>query len=253
MRLLAYIPWLGSLALESVLVFLVLRRSIRERFSFFCAYVLYDLAREITLPATAALSSHRHLYFYLYWLSIPIEYTLTFLLIVQIFAYLFRAHILDSPKPTQLFIWAVLILFAISAILVFVPGVSVHKTTALILALDRSIEVLICGLLLFMWTYSIRLGLSMHHHVWGIVFGLGIYSSVSLIVAAINAATGYVCPGWITALPHFAYFASTAIWTTYLFRKEPELPPLTDERLAEYQNLIETYKVALAAIRKAIE
>src|SRR6478752_6498013 len=118
MRLLAYIPWLGSLVLESALTFLVFRRQIRERFPFFCAYIVYDLAREIALPAAATLSSQRHVYFYLYWLSIPVEYTLVFLIIVQVFAYLFRAEILDSPKPIQLFVLAVLILFVISAVLV---------------------------------------------------------------------------------------------------------------------------------------
>jgi len=41
----------------------------------------------------ATLSNHPYLYFYLYWLSFPIEYALTFLIIVQVFAHIFRAHI----------------------------------------------------------------------------------------------------------------------------------------------------------------
>jgi len=91
----------------------------------------------------------------------------------------------------------------------------------------------------------------MRDHVWGIVFGFGIYSSVSLIVAAIHAMTGEMCPGWITPLPHFAYFASAGIWNAYLYRREPETLPLSDEQLAQYGTLIQSYKTIIANVRKA--
>jgi hypothetical protein len=172
---------------------------------------------------------------------------------VQVFAHIFRAHILDSPRPIRLFLVAVLTLFALSAVLVLVPDIPANTSTGLILLLDRSVELLICGLLIFMWVYSARLGLSFQDHVWGIAFGLGIYSAVSLIAAAISAALGEMCAGWISTLPHLAYFGSTIIWTFYLFRPEPEFPPLTDQRLAEYRNLIDTCKAALAAVRKAMQ
>lgn len=252
MRLLVYIPWLGSIAIEIALVFLIFRRGAHKRFSFFCAYILFDLAREIGFPAATALIKSPHLYSYLYWLSFPIEYALTFLIVVQVFAYIFRAHILDSPRPIQIFLLCVLFLFTLSALLVLFPGMPKGVATGLILALNRSIELFICGLLIFMWAYSARLGLSFQDHVWGIVFGLGIYSGISLIAAAISAAVGQACTGWISQLPHTAYFISTAIWTTYLFRPEPEHPPLSDEQIAEYQGVIETCKAALTAVRKAM-
>jgi hypothetical protein len=246
-----YIPWIGSLVIEAVLVILIFRRGVHKRFSFFCAFVIYDLLRAIGIPIAVSLSQRPNLYFYLYWLSFPVEYTLTFLILIQIFAYVFRVQILESPRPIQIFILSVLALFVISAILVLFPDIPTSTTTGLILTLDRSIELLICGLLLFMWAYSTQLRLSMQDHVWGIILGLGIYSGVSLMVAAIAAATGRMCPGWIPPLPHFAYLASTAIWTFYLFRKEPEPLPLSDERLTGYQNLISKYKTLVDALRKA--
>jgi hypothetical protein len=225
---------------------------VHKRFSFFCAYVLYDLIRAIAVPAAAALIKIPHIYFYLYWLSLPVEYTITFLLIVQVFAHIFRVHILDSPKPIRLFLLSLLILFALSAVLVVVPDIPANTSTGLILVLDRSIELLICGLLIFMWLYSARLGLSFQNHVWGIVFGLGIYSAVSLITAAVSAAFGELCAGWISTLPQFAYFGSVIIWTVYLARPEPESSLLTDQRLTEYWNVIDTCKAALTAVRKAL-
>jgi hypothetical protein len=252
MRLLVYIPWLGSIAIEIVLVLLIFRRGVHKRFSFFCAYILFDLVKAIVFPAAALLIKIPHLYSYLYWLSLPIEYALTFLIVVQVFAFIFRGHILDSSRPIRIFLLCILALFALSALLVLFPGIPQSAATGLILALNRSTELFICGLLIFMWAYSARLGLSFHDHVWGIVFGLGIYSGISLIAAAISAAVGQACTGWISQLPHTAYFASTIIWTTYLFRPEPEHPPLSAEQIAEYQNVIETCKAALAAVRKAM-
>ena len=253
MRFLVYIPWLGSTVVQAFLVFLIFRRGVHKRFSFFCAYVVYDLVRAIAVPSAAALIKIPHFYFYLYWLSLPVEYTITFLLIVQVFAHIFRVHILDSPRPIRLFLLSILALFALSAVLVLVPDISADTSTGLILLLDRSIELLICGLLVFMWTYSARLVLSFQYHIWGILFGLGIYSAVSLIAAAISTALGQICAGWISMLPHLVYFGSTIIWTIYLFRPEPESPPLSIEQLAEYQNIIETCKAALAAVRKAMQ
>jgi hypothetical protein len=252
MRSLVYISWFGSTVIQIFLVFLIFRRGVHKRFSFFCAYVLYDLIRAIAVPAAAALIKIPHLYFYLYWLSLPVEYIITFLLIIQVFAHIFRVHILDSSKPIRLFLLSVLVLFALSAVLVLVPDIPANTSTGLILLLDRSTELLICGLLIFMWVYSARLGLSFQNHVWGIVFGLGIYSAVSLISAAINAALGDICTGLISSLPHFAYFGSVIIWAVYLARPEPGSPPLTDQRLTEYWNLIDTCKAALAAVRKAL-
>jgi hypothetical protein len=252
MRSLVYISWLGTTVIQAFLVLLIFRRGVHKRFSFFCAYVLYDLVRAIAVPAAAALIKIPHIYFYLYWLSLPIEYIITFLLITQVFAHIFRVHILDSSKPMRFFLLSVLVLFALSAVLVLVPDIPANTSTGLILLLDRSTELLLCGLLIFMWVYSARLGVSFQDHVWGIVFGLGIYSAVSLITAALSAALGELCPGWISTLPQFAYFGSVIIWTVYLARPEPESPPLPDQRLTEYSNLIDTCKAALAAVRKAL-
>jgi hypothetical protein len=55
MRFLVYIPWLGSMVIQTFLVFLIFRRGVHKRFSFFCAYVVYDLVRAIGIPAAAAL------------------------------------------------------------------------------------------------------------------------------------------------------------------------------------------------------
>jgi hypothetical protein len=248
-----YITWLGSLSLEVVLVFSILRHGIQRRFPVFFSYILFDIIREIVLPFTYFLSPQRsNNYYYAYWISVPIEYTLTFFIVLEVFAYIFRAHMKISRSAIHAFIGFGIFLFITSLILIFRPDIPTNTISGIILTLNRSISLLMSGLLFFMWAYSSRIGFTMRDHVWGIVFGLGFYSSISLIAAAIHATTGRVRPGILAALPHLAYLASTVIWNLYLFREEPEVPPLTDEELAEYFNLIRGYRTLLANVRKAL-
>jgi hypothetical protein len=251
MHLYELIPWLGSLALEILLLFDLSRHEIHRRFPAFFAYILFDITRAIALPAILYSTPKTYNYFYAYWISVPLEYTLTFLIILEVFAYIFRAQISQSNHVIRMFVIFGLTLFVVSVFLIIHPEIPMKHLTAIILIVNRSISLLMAGLLFFMWTYSSHIGFTMRDHVWGIVFGLGIYSSVSLVVAAIHAATGQMCPGWLTPLPHFTYLGSTAIWNAYLWRKEPEIPPLTDKELEHYQTLVSTYRALLKNVRKA--
>ena len=243
-----YIPWLGSIVVESILLAIIFRKQIQKQFPAFVAYVVYDLLRAVIVPAIAFLRPHS--YFYLFWLSIPVEDMLTLLIVLEVFAYIFRLHIKHSPRTVRLFVLFAIVLLVCSITLVVFPDI--RANTGTILVLDRSMEFLICGLLLFMWAFSRNLGLSWRHHVWGIVFGLAIYSSIELAVLAIHAATGKLCPSWITPLPHFAYLAATLIWTGYLLRTEPKRAPLTSEQINAYRDLILIYQTIVSDLRKAI-
>lgn len=188
------IPWIGSLALEILLIFAAFRNNIHKRFPIFFAYITFDITRAVALPAILFSTPTTYNYFYAYWISVPIEYTLTFLIILEVFAYIFRAHISHSKQVIKAFAIFGLILFIVSILLIIHPEIPMRQLTGIILVVNRSISLLMAGLLFFMWAYSSRIGFTMRDHVWGIVFGLGLYSSVSLIVAAIHAATEQCAP-----------------------------------------------------------
>lgn len=252
MQIHEYVVWLGSLALETVLVWIILKNGIQKRFPVFFGYIVFDILRAVVLPSIYYASPQSYNYFYAYWLSVPIEYTLTFLIILEVFAYIFRAHIKFSSGVVRAFVIFGLVLFAASVFLIFRPDTPITQLRGFILTVNRSISLLMSGLLFFMWVYSSRIGFTMRDHVWGIVFGFGFYSSLSLISAAIHSTRGDISTGILSALPHVAYLISTVIWNAYLYRPEPETPPLTDEQLEEYLNLIRTYRTLLANVRKAL-
>lgn len=250
MHVTQYIPLLTGTLLVAILLFIIVRKQIYKRFPAFTAYVVYDFLRTILIPLIAF--RYNSSYFYSYWISIPIEYTITLLIILEVFVYIFSAHIRQSTRAIKTFAIIALLLLAVSVLLILLPNVPTNTTKGLILAADRSVQLLICGLLLFMWTFSRNLGLQWRHHVWGIVFGLAIYSGVNLVAAAIQAATGEMCVGWITPLPHFFYQATIAIWIGYFLRTEPAREPLAIEELTTYQNLVTAYRTIIADIRKVI-
>lgn len=246
-----YIPWLGSTAFEIALLLIMLRRKISKIFPVFFAYVVFDVVREIVVPLIGYAHPNQDTYFYAYWLSFPVEYTLTFLVILEVFSYIFRAHIKYSPATIRWFVALALVLLLVSILLVIYPDVPTNTMRGIVLALDRSASLLVCGLMVFIWVFSKNLGLSFRHHVWGIIFGLGIYSGASLIVAAIHGVIGARCPDWIDRITHFSYLGATCIWTTYLLREEPERAPLTLEEISIYRNLINAFRTILSDVRKA--
>lgn len=241
-----YISWIGSVIVEVFVVAIMLRRYLVPRFSFFFVSLAYDLAREGVLAT--AIKAGPKAYGLGYWLTLPIEYVIAFAVMMEAFRHALGSDPKIPPKTLRLLTIAAVLLVAVAAFLLFHPDIPITNLRALILALDRSIGLLRVGVLLFIWTFARRLGLSWKHHVWGIVFGLGIYSGVGLVVAAIHASTGTLCGDWLARLIPGSYFAATIIWAVYLWRPEPQRGPLTLEQISFFSNSVATYRRILAEL-----
>jgi len=244
-----YIPWTGSVITEAIVVVIMLRQQLVRRFPFFFASLAYDLARQVALAAI--LSRSLKAYSCAYWISIPAEYTIAFGVMLEAFRHLLRTNHKLPPKALRSLFIATVLLVGLATFLVIHPDIPTDNLTGMILTLDRSLELLRCGVLLFMWSSAAGLGLSWKHHVWGIVFGLGMYSGVSLIVAALHATTGTMCGDWLARVPHFSYFATTIIWAIYLWKPEPERGPLTLQELSFFNELIARYRKMISGIRRS--
>jgi len=245
-QLIDYIPWIGSVVAEVLVVAIMLKRDLIRSFPVFFVSIAYDVLRQVTLAAVAYRSALG--YAYGFWITQPIEYVIAFGVMLEVFRYSLGA---DPKIPTRtLRVMAVVavLLVALAAFLILHPDISISNLRGLILALDRSIGLLRCGVLLFMWAFAPKLGISWRHHVWGIVFGLGIYSGVGLIVTAIHATTGNLCGDWLARLTPFSYFAATIIWAAYLWRPEPQRGPLTLEQISFFSNSIASYRKILAEL-----
>lgn len=246
-----YIPWIGSLLAESVLLWVMVHRSMVRRFPWFFTAIAYDLARAVPFVIAAALP-HNATYFYSYWLSIPAEYTLAFAVIYEVFRHAFQSEVKFSPKILRVFIGLNLFLVGLAAVFVFTGEIRIDRFAGLMLMLDRSAEFTRCSMLLFLWAFAARLKIGWRHHLWGIVFGLGLYSAAGLITAAVDVATGRMCSHWLTPIPHYAYLAAAILWPAYLWKQEPAREPLTLEKVNLYRELLAFARNAEIQMRRAL-
>lgn len=245
-QLIDYIPWIGSELVEIVVVGIMVRRSLVGRFPLFFASLAYALVRQAGLAVIA----HQGVRAYglAYWVTLPIEYVIAFGVMVEAFRYALGANPKIPPKTLRVMAVVAVLLVALAAFLLLHPDIPTSNLRGFILTLDRSIDLLRCGVVIFIWAFAKKLGLSWAHHVWGIVCGLGIYSAVGLIAACIHAVTGDLCGDWLARSVHLSYFAATVVWAVYLWRPEPRRGPLTLERIALIENLIATYRRIMAEL-----
>ena len=245
-QLVDYIPWLGSVIAEIAVVAIMLQRKLIHRFLVFFLSITYDLVRQPAL-AVIALEGPKA-YGMTRWVTLPIEYVIAFGVMLEAFRYSLGADPKIPTKTLRSMIVVAALLVAVAAFLVLRPDLPISNLRGLILALDRSIGLLRCGVLLFRWAFAPKLGISWRHHVWGIVFGMGIYSGVGLIVAAIHATTGNLCGDWLACLTPFSYFAATIIWAVYLWRPEPQRGAVTLDQISFFHSSLASYRKILAEL-----
>ena len=87
---------------------------------------------------------------------------------------------------------------------------------------DRTISIIQCGLLLFLFLFSSYFGLSWRSYVLGIAIGLGFYSVVHLATSSIWMRAGPFNGSYIIDFVTMATFhCCVLIWFFYLVSQEP--------------------------------
>jgi hypothetical protein len=246
------VPWAGSILAELVLIWVMFHRRMIGRFPCFFGAIVFDAARAITLLTVDVALHCSTAYFYIYWISIPLEYSFSFAVIYEIFQQAFQPELRQSPKALRRFLKFNAVLVVLSAALTFQHRFPLQSFPVWMMVMDRSAELMRCGMLLFLWAFAAKLKITWRHHLWGIALGLGLYSACGLITAAADVATGRVCSHWLTPVPHFAYFVATVIWPIYLWRPEPVREPLTFEQLNIYRELLVFVRETLFQIGRAL-
>jgi hypothetical protein len=247
-----YVPWIGSVLAECVLIGIMFHRGMVRRFPWFFASVVYDVLRQGTIAAIVFFHPQNHSHFYAYWISIPIEYTFAFAVIYEVFRKAFQPELSSSTTALRVFISANVVLLLVAAAFVFTGELPFSNFAWLMLILDRSAEFMRCGMLLFLWAFAAKLKITWRDHLWGIILGLGLYSAVGLITAAVDVATGRMCSYWLAPIPHFAYLLATIIWPIYLWKPEPAHEPLTLEQINVYRELLAFVRDASLQMRRAL-
>jgi hypothetical protein len=123
----------------------------------------------------------------------------------------------------MLFRWTFLVLILVAIATAGTPDTK--NSPALIssiIVLERSIRIIQCGLMGFLFLFGSTLALSWRHYAFGIALGFGLFASVELILAAVRAQLGPATDHLYALLKPGSYAFATLIWSAYLISPAPE-------------------------------
>lgn len=231
---LSYALWIGPALLQAALAVIMLRRKLHQQFPAFFLYTSYEVASFALL--FLVYHAFWDNYFYVFWACSAIGIALGFAVILEVFSHAFQPYNSLRDLGRVLFRWVALFLVLVAIVLALAaPGNDANRIVAGVLALDRSIRVMQCGLVLFLVLFLPHLGLSWKHNLVGIGLGFGLYASVQLMMVTLRAQGGaaVVSDGTFSLINSAAYGGAVVLWTVYLLLPEPARRPVLAETKSE--------------------
>ncbi len=218
-----YAVWLAAPTLQLLLLVVMVRRGLRREFPFFFTYTLYQILSFGLKFATYHRSQVE--YFYVYWVTGALGIGLALTVIYEIFTQIFKPYEALRGMATVLFRWAALVLTLV-AVVMALAGSRPDSSLVLgaILTFERSVRVMQCGLVLFLFLFARYVGVSWRHHLFGIAAGFGLYASLDLILVTAHVV-GFDGGTILPFIKSASYVFAVMIWTGYMLSREPGRRP----------------------------
>src|SRR5579884_3180552 len=225
--------WLGVIASEAAVLVFLLVRSLHRRFPIFFCFIGLGLLEELFMLYVAFHMSALA-YFYCYWAQVILEYLLQLAILYEVMKELFGQLEVLPKQALKLFLTGC---FGITGVLALIsitfPEQNFGRLYTLIIYLERGSEFLRAAVLLLLIPFVSILGLRWKHYAFGIVLGLGLFSTIDLLSSTVGAtlfpnAIGIPITRYI---PKIAYLASFLIWIEYFRKPEPARAEVSPEVL----------------------
>jgi hypothetical protein len=221
LRSLFYYLWIVPHILLAVILVLMVRRRLYKQFPSFLLYSAFELFQFIVLFAvfirTGSLAGDQ--YRGVFSLGTAISTVLRFGVIYEIFTELFRHYNRLSELGKGWFRWATVILLLIGVALAGTHGSGADGFLLIVPTLDRTVSLMQCGLLMFLFLLSRYFALTWRNRAFGIALGFGILASFDLANSAIRSQIG-VGSYLLDYLGMVAYHGCVVVWIFYLTAPE---------------------------------
>jgi hypothetical protein len=215
-----YAFWFGGIVALATVIFMMVRRNLRQEFPLFFSYSIFQILQSVLL---LVLKPYYSQYFYAYWTTATLAVLIEFSVIYEIFSHVFRPYEALSRIAMVLFRWSALVLVMVAIVTAAGNGQSsLGRVMASIFALERSIRVMQVGLVLFLFLFSQQVGLTQRHRVFGISLGFGITAAVELTAATMASSLGSGEHIGLVMLSSGAFVTAACVWTYYMRIEEPE-------------------------------
>ena len=217
-----YVLWPAGLIVQILIMIFMIRRRLLRDFPIFFAYTAFHVFRSCALAAIRYGSGYNS-YFYAYWIAQAISTVLAFAVTYELFSHAFRPYTGLRNLGRLLFQLALVgLLFVAVLIAGSDPGTEAHPAVTVVLLLERSVDVVRVGLVVFLFVVSSYLGLRLRDRVFGIALGFGIYAAVILAAVALRTHLGETVASMYSLVRAASYTCALGIWLAYV------LAPVTE-------------------------
>lgn len=204
----------------------LIERGSYRQFPIFASYVTWRALRGVVLLAmNYAPFVTGNEYATAFAVGAALDAALGFAVISEIFKHLLSRYPALRKSAGVLFRWAtVALLIMVITLARLAPAAGTGRLMSGFFLLQRTVDVLLCGLLLSLLTFSGLFGLTRRSYVVGIALGLGILAGMGLATSAIRAQIEPIAPNQtfeiMELITHGTYLCSVLVWTGYLFIPE---------------------------------
>lgn len=234
--------WVVSAVLLGIMPVIMIKRGWHRELPVFFGYLIFHASRSWIL-----LTIHKFFhdsYAFSYWSLEFLDAVLGFAVIYEIFSQILRPYPSVRKIAVLLFRWASVVLVLIAAVSAgFAQGNDSMRLVAGILAWQRCVYIIQCGLLFYLFIFASSLGLTWRHHVFGIAFGFGLCASVELVALTMRAYFGDMDHSVYSIIKPVNYDCAVLIWMGYLLTAEkpvslPQQEPRHDGELELWDNVL---------------
>jgi hypothetical protein len=221
-QLASYILWVAHPVLQAAVAGFMFRRKYHRTFPYFFAYLVAQLV-SFAVVFPIYVSRSYFFFFYAYWASAALGVGLGFKVIHEVFVDIFRPYHTLKDLGSVLFKWSGLVMVLVAGVVsASTPTTEQGPIVQGIMALQRSVRVVQCGLVLFLLVFSSYLGIHWKQRSFGIALGFGIFAAVELGLGALNMS-GLVRlnPLSVGLLNMIAYNSAIVVWLAYAMMRSP--------------------------------
>lgn len=182
-----------------------------------------------------------------YWTNSALGIFLGFAVIREIFLVSFKPYEALREFGEMIFSWCLLLLVIIALLTAFMQNdPSAGRLYIALSTGERSIRILQCGLVFFIFVFSRYLGISPKHQLFGIAAGFGMFACVEMTGTLILKQYWSISSFTMRIAISGTYSLCSAIWLGYM------LAPIPDRR-TEVLPQSERWNLALSNLMKVPE
>ena len=220
-----YVIWLVGPVLQITLLTFMTQRRLHVVFPRFFSYIVFQVLKSGVL--FAIYRYYHDNYFDAYWTGNAISVLLSVAVMDEILHNLLEGYGGIQRLTSLTFRWACGLLLLLSIVnAVSTQQTSSDRVISIVLAFDRSVRVMQCGLFFLLLILTRLLRNCWRQNVFGIALGFGLFASIELILVSIVMYFGDRGATVISLIKGAAYNGVTLLWVMYLGRSTEPMPVL---------------------------